>query len=418
MYRSGWFGCVSDRYHHSINNLTVGEGEISPHQLGHIPHACDNVLVNRSRSLILSILVVLALSSASASAWTGPTASPPSGNVAAPLNVSTADQLKHGWIGLDSMSILNHLIISGAANSPNTVRYLNFGATWDAAGYGIRDNAGTLEFKNSGGSWASIQSIVSTLTGGGSGSWASSGSNIYYTTGNVGIGTSAPSFPLDVTGSGSRAAVVRGTANQLYITDTNGTAGASTVKFNVDGDIFHLQIVSALPENDSIPASGTSPIAVPLSGANRGFVGIGTGNPTGQLEVDTGGAGVWAGMFNYSGGGSYGIWAHGTSYALYADGPIVSSGNVTAGGAILGTNGDLYMPWKAQWLSTVLTQSAPNVASIVTGSSGYIGNYKYCAWGGGGVLNGIYPASGQYGDGTYTWYVDISDGQVSRINCF
>ena len=205
-----------------------------------------------------------------ASAWTGPTASPPSANVSAPLNVSTGDQIKHGWIGLDSMSILNHLIISGAANSPNSVRYLNFGSTWDSAGYGVRDNAGTLEFKNAGGTWASIQSTVSTLMGSGS-QWATSGSNIYYNTGNVGIGIASPA---------------------------------------------------------------------------------------GKLESDSNGAGVWAGMFNYSSGapnGAYGIWTYGTSYALYAQGPIVTTGNINIGSAVLATNGDLYMPWKGQWLSTVLS---------------------------------------------------------------
>ena len=36
--------------------------------------------------------------------------------------------------------------------------YLNFGATDGTTGYGIRDNAGTLEYKNSGGEWAGIGS--------------------------------------------------------------------------------------------------------------------------------------------------------------------------------------------------------------------------------------------------------------------
>ena len=41
--------------------------------------------------------------------------------------------------------------------------YINFGTTKGTGGYGLRDNAGTLQFKNSGGDWADLGS------GGGSG---------------------------------------------------------------------------------------------------------------------------------------------------------------------------------------------------------------------------------------------------------
>jgi len=43
-------------------------------------------------------------------------------------------------------------------------KYLNFNSTSGSSGYGFRDNAGTMQFKNSGGSWAAISS------GGGGGS--------------------------------------------------------------------------------------------------------------------------------------------------------------------------------------------------------------------------------------------------------
>ena len=43
-----------------------------------------------------------------------------------------------------------------------TSKYLNFNIVVGSSGYGFRDNPGTMEFKNSGGSWASVG------TGGGS----------------------------------------------------------------------------------------------------------------------------------------------------------------------------------------------------------------------------------------------------------
>src|SRR6266705_1142209 len=53
--------------------------------------------------------------------------------------------------------------------------YLNFGSTLGTAGYGIRDNAGEIQFKNSGGAWATPAGgatatatyLVKTLPGGG-----------------------------------------------------------------------------------------------------------------------------------------------------------------------------------------------------------------------------------------------------------
>lgn len=39
-------------------------------------------------------------------------------------------------------------------------KYLNWGTDSGSVGYGIRDNAGTMEFKNNGGAWAAIGSGV------------------------------------------------------------------------------------------------------------------------------------------------------------------------------------------------------------------------------------------------------------------
>jgi len=50
-----------------------------------------------------------------------------------------------GWI-----EAATSLLVSGAS------RYLNFGTTIGASGYGFRDNGGVMQFKNSGGSWINI----------------------------------------------------------------------------------------------------------------------------------------------------------------------------------------------------------------------------------------------------------------------
>lgn len=86
-------------------------------------------------------------------AWTGPTAAPPGNNVSAPVNVGSGDQFKPGVMGANIINIY------GAS------QYLSFGNTTGASGFGIRNNAGILEYKNSGGAWAALGGMELTSTG-------------------------------------------------------------------------------------------------------------------------------------------------------------------------------------------------------------------------------------------------------------
>ncbi len=106
--------------------------------------------VGRSLELIAAGLIGATFSSVIAIAWDGPTQVPPSGNVTAPVNVGTADQVKDGGLSVNSLAVFGNTIISGAS------RYLSFGETPGADGYGIRNNAGTLQFRNSGGIWSNF----------------------------------------------------------------------------------------------------------------------------------------------------------------------------------------------------------------------------------------------------------------------
>ena len=95
------------------------------------------------RSALIVILTVL-LGVGLVEAWTGPTATPPGNNVPAPINIGTADQIKNGNIGVNGLAVFGNSLLGGATSSN---AYLNWGATLGVNGYGIRDNAGTLEFK-------------------------------------------------------------------------------------------------------------------------------------------------------------------------------------------------------------------------------------------------------------------------------
>ncbi len=145
------------------------------------------------RLTLLGLLILVA--PALTFAWTGPSATAPNSNASAPINVGAVDQVKSANLGVNGIAVFGNSLLGGAAGSN---AYLNFGATAGSSGYGIRDNAGALEFKNSGGSWQTLQSVIAGLGG----SWTTSGSNIYNAnSGNVGIGMSGPSNKLHVTGN-------------------------------------------------------------------------------------------------------------------------------------------------------------------------------------------------------------------------
>ena len=178
--------------------------------------------------IALGIVIGSTLSAIIAVAWTAPTASPPGNNVSSPVNVGNVMQLKNGTLGVNGLGVFGNTMLSGTngdgtGNGVNS--YLNFGATAGQSGYGIRDNNGTLEFRNSSGSWGSLNTMLINLMqvngitpnvigqitsikfGDGTtqttAGWAANGANIYNTnSGFVGVGTSNPISPLTIQTSG------------------------------------------------------------------------------------------------------------------------------------------------------------------------------------------------------------------------
>ena len=122
------------------------------------------------RTLLIALAIVGTIAShSSAYAWTAPTAAPPGDNVSSPINVGSTPQLKNGTLGVNGLGVFGNTILNGinGDNNGNGVNsYLNFGATAGQNGYGIRDNNGTLEFKNYSGSWGSLNVTLTNLYAG------------------------------------------------------------------------------------------------------------------------------------------------------------------------------------------------------------------------------------------------------------
>lgn len=176
-------------------------------------------------SLTFSILVIcFAIGFYVYAVWTEPGAPPPGGNVDAPLNVGSEEQIKQGNL------VVNALGVSATGNAllvPNG----NVGiGTTDPGGYklwveGNLRVTGGIDFGPASMKYdpvadkltvdteietATLTATTVCLTGdscrttwpsGGVSLWSQSGSDIYYNLGNVGIGTTNPSQKLDVSGN-------------------------------------------------------------------------------------------------------------------------------------------------------------------------------------------------------------------------
>ncbi len=130
---------------------------------------------------------------------------------------------------------------------------------------------------------------------GGSSLWTESGSNIYRSSGNVGIGTTTPSYNLDINASDNTDIRIKSNSSNAHLKlDKATSSNNATIVYASDGSNLFFTGLSG-DNNYSIKSSSDTQNGIQVANSGNvtmyndlsvnGNVGIGTSSPTAPLEI-------------------------------------------------------------------------------------------------------------------------------------
>lgn len=180
------------------------------------------------------------------------------------------------------------------------------------------------------------------------------------TTSNVGVGTTAANFPLDVSGAGASSSGFQ------VLGRFNGTASSTALLLNTNqngGFLGYANIGSGNLANTFFITTGAATIGSGLVMDNAGNVGIGTSSPNAAYKLDV------SGNIHASGN----IDAAGTIYVKYQDVAewVPTDEQLTAGTAVvLDANNDNKVVRSTRAYDTAVAGVVSRQPGIVLGSEG------------------------------------------------
>ena len=187
---------------------------------------------------VLFIIFIGFLSATALQAWTGPTATAPGGNVAAPINVGTTDQVKNAGLSVNALAV--------------------FGGSYFSGNVGIGITNPSQKLVVTGNTWLSGNLVVQN--------------------GNLGLGTANPAYALTVTSGNKAIAVGEGNGS-----DTDGRLILGWTL--ASGGTPAWANISSYQGGYKLLDIEASPLVLNSNGNN---VGIGTTNPTQRLDIGGG----------------------------------------------------------------------------------------------------------------------------------
>lgn len=140
--------------------------------------------------------------------------------------------------------------------------YVNFGSLSGASGYGFRDNAGTIQFKNDGGGWVSLPA---------SGTFPTGAPYITRTpdsdlSNEFALSTLATALLINTTGTGVPTAYAGATCTNQFVRALSATGGATCQSVDVTADVTGIVPV----------ANGGTGLGSGTSGGILGYTATGT----------------------------------------------------------------------------------------------------------------------------------------------
>ena len=209
-------------------------------------------------------------------------------------------------------------VLTGATSYDNIglarFEYLNAGGIWGDTGYGIKDNSGTMQFKNSGGSWTDF--------GGGAGGGAANAFKTIAAPLQSNIVADSATDTLTIAGGTDITVSTNATTDTVTITSTaGGGGGAGTVTTDLGEIAYGTATDTVGGDGDFSYTAGTAGVVIDFN------------NSTADIELSTPGFATF-GDYNGAVNGTY----------LYVDDPaeeirIQSEGHVYIGDTDWGGTG-------------------------------------------------------------------------------